>query len=303
MAVTFPIATAGYSVWGEDVSNVAIMLSVLGVPIAAGVAILRYRLYDIDVVINRTLVYGALTATLAAVYLGGVLLAPARARRRHRGLQPRDRRLDARRRGPLPPGARADPGAGRPPLLPPPLRRPPDARVLRRPPARRGRPRRPSTPSFAASSPRRCSRRTCRSGCGRGGPLRVSSRPEPEWAMATIAFVDIRGFTTFADRSTAREAVAFLNEFFEVAVPIVGKHGGSVNKLLGDGLLGVFGAPEAASRPCRPGTRRGGGDARGRRDSHFGERCRSASASTRGWCWSGRWAAAASRSSASSAIP
>jgi hypothetical protein len=49
------------------------LLSFVAIPIAVGFAILRYRLYDIDLLINRTLVYGSLTVTLAATYFGGVV--------------------------------------------------------------------------------------------------------------------------------------------------------------------------------------------------------------------------------------
>ncbi len=55
----------------------AAFLAFIGVPVAAGVAIMRYRLYDIDLLINRTLVYGGLTATLALLYFGGVTATQA----------------------------------------------------------------------------------------------------------------------------------------------------------------------------------------------------------------------------------
>jgi hypothetical protein len=45
-----------------------------GIPVAAGIAILRYRLYEIDILINRTLVYGSLTVMLAAVYAGSIVI-------------------------------------------------------------------------------------------------------------------------------------------------------------------------------------------------------------------------------------
>ncbi len=53
------------------------LLSFAGVPVAIGFAVLKYRLYDIDVVINRALVYGSLTATLALVYVASVAFLQA----------------------------------------------------------------------------------------------------------------------------------------------------------------------------------------------------------------------------------
>jgi hypothetical protein len=59
--------------WVQRVGLALIVVGFAGVPIAMSIAILKYRLYDIDILINRTLVYGTLTAILAALYLGVVV--------------------------------------------------------------------------------------------------------------------------------------------------------------------------------------------------------------------------------------
>jgi hypothetical protein len=52
----------------------ASLVSFTAVPITVGFAVLKYRLYDIDILINRTLVYGSLTATLVVLYFGGIVV-------------------------------------------------------------------------------------------------------------------------------------------------------------------------------------------------------------------------------------
>jgi hypothetical protein len=66
--------TAG-SVWWLNLLTYAVLSSFTLVPIAVGIAVLKYRLYEIDILINRALVYGSLTATLVALYFGGIVVS------------------------------------------------------------------------------------------------------------------------------------------------------------------------------------------------------------------------------------
>jgi hypothetical protein len=68
LLLTFPLE----GLLPDIVDNVLFGLTLIAIPTAIGIAVLRYRLYEIDLVINRTLVYGSLTALLVAVYFGGV---------------------------------------------------------------------------------------------------------------------------------------------------------------------------------------------------------------------------------------
>jgi hypothetical protein len=74
IVITIAIDTPRWFEWSTNAIVVAVSP---GVPIAIGIAILRYRLYDIDLLINRTLVYGSLTAVLVALYFGGVVTTQA----------------------------------------------------------------------------------------------------------------------------------------------------------------------------------------------------------------------------------
>jgi hypothetical protein len=72
-ASILPVDAGGTDPLWQNLLEDAVTLSFAGIPVAVGIAILRYRLYDIDLLINRALVYGSLTALLAATYFGGVV--------------------------------------------------------------------------------------------------------------------------------------------------------------------------------------------------------------------------------------
>jgi adenylate cyclase len=64
-----------------------------------------------------------------------------------------------------------------------------------------------------------------------------------EEVEVTVMFLDVRGFTGFAERSPAPEVVETLNRLFAIVVPIVDRHEGQIDKFIGDGVMVVFGAP------------------------------------------------------------
>ena len=80
---------------------------------------------------------------------------------------------------------------------------------------------------------------------------------EGQEVEVTLMFLDVRDFTGFAERADPQEVVSALNGLFERAVPIVRKHGGHIDKFIGDGFLAVFGRPgRPQTTPTGPSPRR-----------------------------------------------
>jgi hypothetical protein len=74
MVLLTTLLEAANLVFLSEMAGLATDLLIAGMPVGVGIAVLRYRLYDIDVVINRTLVYGSLTTTLVALYFVGIVV-------------------------------------------------------------------------------------------------------------------------------------------------------------------------------------------------------------------------------------
>ena len=73
--------------------------------------------------------------------------------------------------------------------------------------------------------------------------LAEGTKLEGEAVEVTVMFLDIRGFTPYAESRPAMDVVASLNRLFEGVVPVIQEHGGRVDSYIGDGFMAVFGAP------------------------------------------------------------
>ncbi|RLC18261.1 MAG: hypothetical protein DRI57_08690 [Deltaproteobacteria bacterium] len=76
----------------------------------------------------------------------------------------------------------------------------------------------------------------------------IMANPESAWLKghrndASIIFIDIRGFTAYSEANEPEDIVEKLNDYFEIATNIILRHGGYVDKFIGDAVLGVFGVP------------------------------------------------------------
>ena len=76
----------------------------------------------------------------------------------------------------------------------------------------------------------------------------ILANPDNQWMKgseveATVLFVDIRGFTTLSEDKEPESIVELLNDYFARVTDIVVKHGGHINKFVGDGAMAVFGTP------------------------------------------------------------
>ena len=65
-----------------------------------------------------------------------------------------------------------------------------------------------------------------------------------------VLFSDIRGYTTRSEGMTPEQIITFLNRYFEDAVAAIHAEGGTVSSFMGDGIMAVFGAPNALENPC-----------------------------------------------------
>ena len=77
-----------------------------------------------------------------------------------------------------------------------------------------------------------------------------------ETVEITLLFSDLQGFTSLSETMTSEEICSLLNRYFGVIFPILDQHGGTLDKLMGDGMMAYFGWPirqhdHAASQPSR----------------------------------------------------